>query len=334
MNKRNLIFGIAITVISLLAILTMFMPYLKIETKEVVQAFNSTFENIADIDAVFEDEETDSVTLIRARSGIKLLDDVMGIKKDQTYNYILSLKRLVAGLLLLSWISALATIVFIWLLKNRARYIAGMTTAFISCASSVALYIGVPGIAKHALIEAIEKSLFNDYGIYEHLLGSFVKDTVLDYLGEFCRKLLQRSVQIGFWILMIAMAVGFVVSMIGLILEIREGRAEAPAPNAARIYGINGEYAGAEVLVGDGILLGRDPSVCQLVFNKEKISRRHCNITYNAENDKFVVTDYSSNGTYIQGGSQMKKNVPTELPAGTTIQLGKNGDTFRLGNDV
>ena len=96
------------------------------------------------------------------------------------------------------------------------------------------------------------------------------------------------------------------------------------------IYGIKGEYAGAEAAVGNGIVIGRDPAACQLVLNKDKVSRRHCKIAYNPANNTYVVTDYSSNGTYISGKA-MQKNQPTEIPAGTMIQLGKDGDIFRLG---
>ena len=99
---------------------------------------------------------------------------------------------------------------------------------------------------------------------------------------------------------------------------------------SAMIYGIKGEYAGAEAAVGNGIVIGRDPAACQLVLNKDKVSRRHCKIAYNPANNTYVVTDYSSNGTYI-AGKAMQKNQPTEIPAGTMIQLGKDGDIFRLG---
>lgn len=334
MNKRNLLFCIVITAFAFLGILTMFMPYLKIETKEVTQAFDVTFGDIADFDAIFEDG--DSVTLINSRSGIKLFNDVVKIKTEQSYNYISGLKKLVVGLLLVSWISAAAVIFAVWFLKRKARYIVSMILSLVSFSSSIILYIGVPGIAKHALIEAIEKALFNDYGVYEHLLGSFVKDTVIDYLGRFCKELLQHSAQFGFWMLMVVMFIGFALSLVGLILEARKGESKVKikTPVVAKMYGINGEYAGAEVLIGDGILIGRDPAVCQLVIDREKISRKHCKIAYKEASEMYVVTDYSTNGTYILGGGEMKKNLPTELPAGTTIQLGKNGDTFRLGNQV
>lgn len=41
--------------------------------------------------------------------------------------------------------------------KEKAKYIVGMTLSAVSIAASLTLYISVPGIAKNALVEAIEK---------------------------------------------------------------------------------------------------------------------------------------------------------------------------------
>ena len=334
MNKRNICFSILITVFSLMAVITMFLPYFRIGTTEVKQAFDTTFDGIAQLDSAFEDGG--SGDLLPSRSGVKLLKDVIDIPTEQTYNYISGLKRLVVSMLLVAWITAVAVIVIAWVLKKKAKYIVGMTLSAVSIAASLTLYISVPGIAKNALVEAIEKSLFNDTGVYEYLLGSFVKETVLSYIGRICRQLLQHSVQIGFWLLVGMMGAVFIASLVGLILESVRGKVELPSAGdvaqavSAMIYGIKGEYAGAEAAVGNGIVIGRDPAACQLVLNKDKVSRRHCKIAYNPANNTYVVTDYSSNGTYISGKA-MQKNHPTEIPAGTMIQLGKDGDIFRLG---
>ena len=181
MNKRNICFSILITVFSLMAVITMFLPYFRIGTTEVKQAFDTTFDGIAQLDSAFE--EGGSGDLLPSRSGVKLLKDVIDIPTDQTYNYISGLKRLVVSMLLVAWITAVAVIVIAWVLKKKAKYIVGMTLSAVSIAASLTLYISVPGIAKNALVEAIEKSLFNDTGVYEYLLGSFVKETVLAACG-------------------------------------------------------------------------------------------------------------------------------------------------------
>ena len=168
MNKRNICFSILITVFSLMAVITMFLPYFRIGTTEVKQAFDTTFDGIAQLDSAFEDGG--SGDLLPSRSGVKLLKDVIDIPTDQTYNYISGLKRLVVSMLLVAWITAVAVIVIAWVLKKKAKYIAGMTLSAVSIAASLTLYISVPGIAKNALVEAIEKSLFNDTGVYARQL--------------------------------------------------------------------------------------------------------------------------------------------------------------------
>ena len=54
MNKRNICFSILITVFSLMAVITMFLPYFRIGTTEVNQAFDTTFKGI-ELDSAFED---------------------------------------------------------------------------------------------------------------------------------------------------------------------------------------------------------------------------------------------------------------------------------------
>lgn len=86
----------------------------------------------------------------------------------------------------------------------------------------------------------------------------------------------------------------FIASLVGLILESVRGKVELPSAGdvaqavSAMIYGIKGEYAGAEAAVGNGIVIGRDPAACQLVLNKDKVSRRHCKIAYNPANNTYV----------------------------------------------
>ena len=120
MNKRNICFSILITVFSLMAVIMMFLPYFRIGTTEVKQAFDTTFDGIAQLDSAFEDGGSGG--LLPSRSGVKLLKDVIDIPTDQTYNYISGLKRLVVSMLLVAWITAVAVIVIAWVLKKKAKY--------------------------------------------------------------------------------------------------------------------------------------------------------------------------------------------------------------------
>lgn len=70
------------------------------------------------------------------------------------------------------------------------------------------------------------------------------------------------------------------------------------------------KYRGAEVVrrrEKDAVVIGRDPA-CGLVVDNEQVSRHHC--TIERRGDKFVLTDTSSNGTYvtIQGEQEVLLN--------------------------
>ena len=67
------------------------------------------------------------------------------------------------------------------------------------------------------------------------------------------------------------------------------------------------KYRGAEVVrrrERDAVIVGRDPA-CGLVVDDDQVSRHHC--TIERRGDKFVLTDTSSNGTYvtIQGEAEV-----------------------------
>lgn len=100
-----------------------------------------------------------------------------------------------------------------------------------------------------------------------------------------------------------------------------------------KLIGVKGAYMGAEIPVksGEKVVIGRDPSVCSIVIKDEKASRKHCEITYNADNGMYMVTDYSSNGTFQNGGQRLPERTAVPVSAGSTIQIGKDGEIFRLG---
>jgi pSer/pThr/pTyr-binding forkhead associated (FHA) protein len=110
-------------------------------------------------------------------------------------------------------------------------------------------------------------------------------------------------------------------------------RAGGFAPNGA-IVGLSGMYKDASFPVGGGeeIIIGRDAAVSHIVIdqNAEKISRRHCGITFDPGSGMYRVTDYSSNGTFQEDGTRMLTNVPTTLPRGAIVSLGSRQTSFRL----
>ena len=102
--------------------------------------------------------------------------------------------------------------------------------------------------------------------------------------------------------------------------------------NSAKIKFISGQYAGSEIEVAPfaTITFGRNPQVANFVFYNEGISRKHCSIQYDPNERRFMVTDYSSSGTYINNVKKMQPGVVEYLDGGDTIRLGKSDDVVQF----
>ena len=92
-----------------------------------------------------------------------------------------------------------------------------------------------------------------------------------------------------------------------------------------------GEYAGYDIpVLSTGLLIGRDPEACQLVFvNTPHISRYHCRVFYMKRNGYFVVTDLNSaNGVYTEDGNRLEKGGKMLLVPGQVFMLCKDEIIF------
>ena len=96
------------------------------------------------------------------------------------------------------------------------------------------------------------------------------------------------------------------------------------------IIGIRGEYNGAQIQIfnGEKIYIGRS-SESNLVLSNKKASRKHCCIAYDAKEDKYSIVNYSSNGTYLNGGQLLEREKVYHLPHGTTFRVTKE-DEFKV----
>ena len=67
------------------------------------------------------------------------------------------------------------------------------------------------------------------------------------------------------------------------------------------MVGISGMYAGAEIPFADGecIKFGRDSSNDMIFVNSPKVSRFHCSITWDKDEEEYEVIDTSSNGCFV-----------------------------------
>lgn len=99
------------------------------------------------------------------------------------------------------------------------------------------------------------------------------------------------------------------------------------------MVGIAGVFRGAEITMQDGEImhLGRDLSNDLVFQDAAHISRMHCNIIWQAEQQNYLIEDHSSNGCYINNASErLSKNVQIALEPGTIIDIGDRTNRFRL----
>ncbi len=121
--------------------------------------------------------------------------------------------------------------------------------------------------------------------------------------------------------------------------EITIVRTADNGPACGVIEGLEGVYAGARIEIGadEVILFGRNPKHAHVVIdrNNADISRRHCSVCVEERSGKYLVTDFSRNGTFaraVDAGEEMRLSAQkaTRLPRGTAIRLGRRGNTFLL----
>ncbi|MGN0449508.1 MAG: S8 family serine peptidase [Ruminococcus sp.] len=108
---------------------------------------------------------------------------------------------------------------------------------------------------------------------------------------------------------------------------------EAEKSDAA-IEILTGSMAGMKIPLSDGeiLTLGKNPSVCQVVFTSDYtgVSRLHCTVSYSSSSKKFFVTDCSSNGTYFVSKRRLEKGKRTPVNSGEIIYLCDEKCTIRL----
>ncbi len=101
----------------------------------------------------------------------------------------------------------------------------------------------------------------------------------------------------------------------------------------AGIIGRSGMYQGQQFDFEDNqtVIIGRDPSRCNIIISTggEKVSGKHCSITFIRKRGEYEVIDYSSNGT-LADGKKLPAGVPNSLRRGTVISLANEKNTFQL----
>ncbi|MDE6566410.1 MAG: FHA domain-containing protein [Lachnospiraceae bacterium] len=99
------------------------------------------------------------------------------------------------------------------------------------------------------------------------------------------------------------------------------------------LHGVQGQYAGFdfEIEPGEEIVLGRDEEFCDVTFDSQNISRRHCGIRYDELTGCYQVIDYSLTGTALSNGKIVHSGSYVVVHPGTVLYLGSEAEAIRLG---
>ncbi len=106
----------------------------------------------------------------------------------------------------------------------------------------------------------------------------------------------------------------------------------------AGIVIIQGQMQGAELnmVSGEKITVGRDPSVSNLILPGKKVSRKHCSIQYSQEKKLYRIRCYSGNGLYYsegingKGRKKLEKDNVIWMPYGTLVFMPGNTNVIKL----
>lgn len=101
-----------------------------------------------------------------------------------------------------------------------------------------------------------------------------------------------------------------------------------------RMVGVAGRYAGQAFLLGpQGLLMGRDQSACDFVFDNSTngISRTHCKLEFNQQTGMFILYDLgSSYGTFLGNGVRVPQGQPMALRSGDQFYLADRSCMFMV----
>ena len=83
--------------------------------------------------------------------------------------------------------------------------------------------------------------------------------------------------------------------------------------------------------VNEELRIGRDAKHSNIVLSEanRSISGLHCGISFNALENAYFVTDYSSNGTFV-AGNRLLLQTPQRVERGTVVKLGSGEFVIRL----
>ena len=111
--------------------------------------------------------------------------------------------------------------------------------------------------------------------------------------------------------------------------ERQEDQEEEQLSTITTLTATKGQYEGSKIEFDGSVVIGRDPACSELIIDDNNVSRMHCTITFDRQDHTYIVTDHSTNGTFI-GRERIEKGKSRIVPKGTFIIIGQSGNNFRL----
>lgn len=140
---------------------------------------------------------------------------------------------------------------------------------------------------------------------------------------------------IWLWILFLLIISGvagyFIYKLLPINDKVKDVNINAAPKNCGYLTGLCGEFRNKSIKLSNyPISIGRDPSSCQLVYDKDLkgISRTHCSISYNENANQFTLIDLSSYGTFLADGSRLTKGNSCILNSGDRFYIADNQNMF------
>lgn len=200
-------------------------------------------------------------------------------------------------------------------------------TSFLSLILAAAYYILCEGSEWHA---TLGKKLMNIKVVNKNGQGIDYKTATIRYLSRMLSGLI--------------FGIGFVIALFNDNRQclhdkladtyVVDGVADSSFSSAPRsIVGVTGEVAGKRFpIIGNGIMIGRDPSVCQVVLKKSNgISRIHCFVSYNPQSEMYILSDRNSSyGTFTLNGMRVTANKSVALKKGERFYLATLDTMFEV----
>lgn len=95
----------------------------------------------------------------------------------------------------------------------------------------------------------------------------------------------------------------------------------------------SGEYSGStfNLTSGEEIVIGRDPSLANVVVSPENtaISKVHCRIRFDEKSGQYIITDHSTNGTFVNG-EKLINGRPFVTSRRSVVKLAEGAMTLKL----